>query len=99
MKSVLESRFSKIFSIINERSTSLKYYPKMREFGIASIEPDGTLSRSFDSIYYCPFTGEKLPDSLRDEFFDLLEGMGLEPFHGAHPPEFETEEWWVKRGL
>jgi hypothetical protein len=50
------------------------------------------------------FCGKKLPLSLRDEWFEILEKeYGLEnPYEEDRkkvPKEFWTDEWWKNRGL
>ena len=68
----------------------LVYSPKFREFGIAYT--DG--GSSFLLITFCPFCGEQLPGSLRDEWFDALEQLGLEPEDPAVPEVFGSDRWW-----
>lgn len=85
---------------MKERNTSLTYYDRCREFGLMSVNSDGNFSSSFDKIYYCPFTGKKLPKSLRNKLGNRLEKRDLEFFETeTHPPEFRGEEWWIKRKL
>jgi hypothetical protein len=55
-------------------------------------------------MLFCPNCGTKLPSSLRDEWFDILEQeYGLEdPCEEDKqkvPQEFLTDEWWKKRGF
>ena len=55
-------------------------------------------------ISYCPFCGTKLPSSLADKWFDVLEEeYGItDPQNTEYdkvPPEFRTGKWWKKRGL
>jgi hypothetical protein len=78
---------------------AILYYDKQyREYGVDLLERGGTL------IDYCMFCGKKLPTSVRDEWFDILEHeYGLEePLHEDKekvPKEFWTDEWWKERGL
>ena len=65
------------------------------EFGI--IIHDG--GNSYVQISFCPFCGQKLPISKRSKFFEILEELGLEWDSDNLPSEFETDEWWKKRGL
>jgi hypothetical protein len=53
---------------------------------------------------FCMFCGKKLPISVRNEWYDLLEDeYGLEnPDEEDEkfiPKEFLTDEWWKKRTL
>jgi uncharacterized protein DUF6980 len=54
-------------------------------------------------IYFCPWCGTKLPVSLADDWYDILDNeYGIDhPAVDKHkvPPEFQTDEWWRKRGL
>lgn len=68
----------------------LVYVAKFREFGIAYV--DG--GSSFQLIACCPFCGEQLPGSLRDDWFDSLDRMGLEPEDPAVPKAYATDAWW-----
>lgn len=77
----------------------LDYSPKYREYGVKIPKTTG-----YVLMDYCMFCGKKLPLSLRDEWFDILEKeYGLErPASGDKkkvPEEFWTEEWWKKREL
>jgi hypothetical protein len=84
--------------LLNDGSL-LDYSPKYREYGIRIPKTTGYMLMD-----YCMFCGEKFPESVRDEWFDILEKeYGLErPASGDSkkvPKEFWTDEWWKKRGL
>lgn len=72
----------------------LSYLPKYREFGF-SVD-DGP---AIQLIAYCPWCGERLPDSLRGRFFDLLDEMKLEPDDAELPLDFRSDAWWRIRGI
>ncbi|WP_373282983.1 DUF6980 family protein [Nocardia otitidiscaviarum] len=45
---------------------------------------------------YCPWCGAKLPDSLRDEWFDRIFDLGLEgPEDVRIPVDMRTDAWWA----
>lgn len=49
------------------------------------------------SIQFCPWCGTKLPESKRDLWFDILEGLGFdEPSTQDIPKEFTTDKWYRK---
>lgn len=79
---------------------NVKYSPKIREYSLKSLE-----GPYICPIEFCPWCGFKLPKSLNDEWFDILEeeyGLDLPdipPHKNKVPAEFLTEEWWKKRGL
>ena len=56
-------------------------------------------------VFYCPFCGHKLPQGLRDEYFEILEkeydidNYWDEEQEKNIPEEFKTDEWWKKRGF
>lgn len=71
----------------------LYYNLKFDEYGIV-IHDGGT---SYITIQYCPWCGQKLPDSKRDLWFDELEKIGIEdPVEEEIPKEFKTDEWRKK---
>ena len=71
--------------------TLLSYIPNFDEYGII-IHDGGTSSLS---IQYCPWCGQKLPDSKRDLWFDTLESLGFDdPSEQNIPPEFQTDKWY-----
>lgn len=73
--------------LVGEEDFPLIYKPKYRQYGILYFD-----QRSYVRIEFCPFCGQKLPESLRDEYFARLEEMGLSLENA--PPEMRTDEWW-----
>jgi hypothetical protein len=65
---------------------------KFREYGIRILD-GGTSSIA---ISFCPWSGHKLPESLRDEWFSRLEAQGLDPGVDPVPLEFQSEQWYTK---
>jgi hypothetical protein len=64
---------------------------------------EGDLGLEMD---YCPWCGTKLPENLREEWFETLEReYGIETDIGEArdrtdiPQEFWSDEWWKKRSL
>lgn len=47
-------------------------------------------------LFFCPWCGEKLPQSQRDRWFDELEAMGVDPAVDVIPTRFQSGAW---RGL
>jgi hypothetical protein len=67
---------------------------------------------TFQSIRYCPFCGSRLPEDLVEEYdvavFEAMGQNGTKLITGKKsfissskylPPEFQTDEWWKKRGV
>ena len=83
---------------IKSNRNILEYNASMREYSTICYKDDGFL------MYYCPFCGTQLPNSLRDQWFDeISKELGFEVDLSIDkrkiPSEFLTEEWWKKRGL
>lgn len=102
-KSILEQEFEMLFRYVADISVAIGYLPKFREFYVNRFTgPERTVGNSIIRISFCPFTGKKLPEDLRDEWFDQLDKLGLEDPWGDDedkvPKEFHSEEWWIKRG-
>jgi hypothetical protein len=69
----------------------INYIPKFDEYGI--IIHDG--GNSVISISYCPWCSTKLPDSMRDLWFDKLEKLGFaDPDEQGIPKEFNSDTWY-----
>lgn len=55
------------------------------------------------TIYFCPWCGNKLPENLANSFFETiqteLETLVMTDELHKLPQEFQTDEWWKKRGL
>jgi len=69
---------------------ALKYNPKFREYGMRIL--DG--GESVVQIQVCPWCGAKLPTSLRDEWFDQLDKLGIDPYDKQIPEKYTTSAWW-----
>lgn len=86
----------------NNDRICMGYSDIFREYYILRKEDNVSVYR----IDYCPWCGEKLPKELRDEYFDILKKeYNLEPNladirnNQDLPKEFQSDEWWIKRGL
>ena len=75
---------------IQDPEIPLVYVAKFREIGVRVL--DG--GDSYIVLNYCPWTGQKLPPSLRDEWFNRLEGKGIDPTEESYPEEFSDERWY-----
>jgi uncharacterized protein DUF6980 len=96
MESILERGSSALIYRANVRSYEIReiiYYKKKISVGASN------------GITYCPWCASKLPESLGDEIEEILaREFGItkswEPEQAARiPAEFQTDEWWKKRGL
>lgn len=80
------------------------YDPSSRMYSIKAIKKRNTIS----PIKYCPYCGKKLPDELGDIWIKTIKSefnkdyfckTDEEWFKNELPKEFQTDEWWKKRGL
>jgi uncharacterized protein DUF6980 len=86
------------------RDHTVIYDQRWREYGVYYNEEKEQRDREMlTPIYFCPWCGTKLPVSLADDWYDILEKEYNidDPVVDTHkvPPEFQTDEWWRKRGL
>ncbi|MFD7455879.1 MULTISPECIES: DUF6980 family protein [unclassified Streptomyces] len=72
----------------------ISYTPRFREYAL--IVHDGGTSGV--GIAFCPWCGRRLPESLRDRWFDELERLGVDPWEDRVPPEFEEDRWFTAPG-
>lgn len=98
VQSVLRKDYEDLFFFLDREECGITYSPSFREFGLL-VRPRSQVQQQ---LRFCPFTGKALPESLRDRFFDEIEKLGL--IDGLAdieraPAEFQSEEWWIKRGL
>ena len=78
--------------MVEEENNSIIFVPQYREYGVP-IRDGGS---SYLLMKYCPWCGAALPDSLRDEFFAILEKLGIDypcPKNKL-PKAMRSEKWW-----
>ena len=69
----------------------IHYGTVYREYGLI-VHDGGT---SVISIRFCPWCGTRLPESLRDRWFEQMERLGIDPGTDAVPAEFLSSAWWA----
>ena len=74
----------------NASDVPVIYNAKFREYGIHVLNGGSIVQL----IAFCPWCGNKLPDSLRDSWFQRLDELKLEPFDPAIPVEMKSDAWW-----
>ena len=77
----------------------VKYNDQWREYSIRDFK-----STSLSLMMFCPNCGTRLPSSLRNDWFEILEKeYNLEDPDDEDkkqvPKEFLSDEWWRKRDL
>jgi len=92
----------RLFNNLHDKNLPFGYSNKVREFFLNYLDSEFTVQL----IHYCPWCGMKFPQSLRNQYFEILEKeYGLEPdifdidVDPRIPKEFKSDEWWKKRGL
>ncbi len=85
--------------VLNDSLFNIEYNIAIREYYLKSIRE--SYIRVFE---FCPWCGYQFMTNLRHVLFDILEKeYELNPRITKHrkeiPAEFETDEWWKKRGL
>lgn len=86
-------------ALINDLECALNYNPKFREYTIGANKK--SIVRNV--IYFCPWCGNKLPKSLRAEYFKILADeyspdVNLESYKNLDfPDDFKSDSWWKKR--
>lgn len=70
----------------------VSYAPAFNEYGLI-VRDGGT---SVVLISFCPWCGAKLPESLRDRWFDALEAEGFDAplFEDNLPEPYMSAAWW-----
>jgi hypothetical protein len=76
---------------LDELEIPLTWTPKFREVGISVL--DGGESNIL--LLFCPWRGNKLPESLRSEWFAELERRNIDPCGENIPAEFLDEQWYA----
>ena len=69
----------------------IHYSPKFREYGLI-VHNGGSASHL---VRFCPWCGARLPDSLRDRWFEEMERRGVDPGEDPVPDEFQSSAWWA----
>lgn len=92
--SYLREKYPDFFKCLDSGDLEISYRPKFREFVIHCRDGYAGVI-----LQYCPWSGQAFPLPLRDEWFDLLEEIGIDPEVDKVPEEFQSERWWKDRGL
>lgn len=81
-----------------EGMTPIIHIPNIRTYAILNKKEYG----GFEPMDYCPFCGAKLPERLDEKLTEILQkeyGLNSWKDYKKAPHEFQTDEWWKKRGL
>jgi hypothetical protein len=78
---------------IADHDVPLIYNRRFREYGIRIV--DGGSATQL--ISFCPWCGAHLPSSLRDEWFERLKELNMEPGDPDLPSILKSDAWWRAR--
>ena len=96
-KSVLFQKYNLLLRQACNPESVIVYDSALREFGMMETWVPAKVS-----IGYCPFTGKKLPTSLRDQWFDRVnatignEDWSIEQAKEQVPGKYFNEQWWIE---
>lgn len=92
----LKAEFAEFFYYLEEGEAAISYEPRFREFSVFCATDSSSISLKF-----CPWSGKKFPAPLDKHWFDELEKLGIDdPFgDSVIPTEFQSDQWWINRGL
>jgi len=80
---------------VEEGEVAIRFVKKFREYGILILDGGSSKLR----ISFCPWCGKKLPESLRDRWFDEMDALGLDPDADDLPEKFTDERWYQELKL
>ncbi|HEV2916680.1 MAG TPA: hypothetical protein VGW78_02940 [Candidatus Babeliales bacterium] len=91
----------------SEGALTFKYINNIRMYLVNEVIKDKNrlVFNGCNKILYCPWCGTKLPESLGDKIDEVLEkeynliDAWSDENKNKIPAEFQTDEWWKKRGL
>jgi hypothetical protein len=70
--------------------TPILYIEKFDEYGL-KIYDSGSSSIE---IEFCPWCGQKLPESKRDQWFEEIEQLGIDPWSNDIPEKYLNDSWY-----
>jgi hypothetical protein len=89
-KSINQHCCEEMAMFLAEQKVAITYAPHLREYAIPLIGNDNVTQL----IRFCPWCGQRLPESLREVWFHRLWDLGLEQESPDIPAELRTDEWW-----
>lgn len=74
------------------------YSSRFREYGIPIKNGTEKVASSYIVIQHCPWCGKELPESKRDEWFEMLEELGYDaPLEQEIPIKFQSSAWYTEK--
>jgi hypothetical protein len=84
---------------ISDPTVPIEFIAKFNEFGVKVLDgptSDAWLNRGKINFTYCPWCGQRLPESMRDAWFEEMEKRGIDPWADDVPEEFKDDTWYSK---
>lgn len=75
---------------VTDPTIPVDFIRKYREYGVRVLDGGSSHLR----ITFCPWCGQRLPESLRDAWFDGLERLGIDPYGDEVPIEYTDDRWY-----
>ena len=100
-KSKLFNEFPELLWAACDPQQPVIYSPVFREFGMPVFDGGPAMT----TLRFDPWTGRPLPESVRDAFFDAAEKIighevgVLDEELDRLPAEYQSEAWWIEKGL
>jgi hypothetical protein len=90
--SILEREYPSLLKAACDPQLPLVYRPDIREFGLIVFNG----GPSYQQMYFDPWSGQPLPKTLRDKWFETVEQLGIHPIddRNAIPARLKDETWW-----
>ena len=92
--SIYEKEFPELFYFIREDKVRIGYDANIRRFYIPLRHLTGV-----QLMYYCPWSGKKLPSCLSDKYFEILDAAENEEARERLLVTMQDETWWINLGL
>lgn len=75
-----------------QSNSGVEYDVRFDDFSIKV----GDTGQIRQQLFFCLWCGAELPRSRRDEWFDQLEMLGVDPYLQEVPEDFKTDAWRSK---
>lgn len=93
-----------MLACLGDPAVPVDYRPQYREYVVWVEKPSDREFGRAQSLLYCPWCGQELPTSLRDQLFDEIDALnGAEEVDdyfealAAAPARYQSDAWWKGR--
>lgn len=97
-----------VWDTLEDPRTLFSYFPWTREYGVRLVDitrPAGEQPLRIKPIRHCPWCGDALPPSLRDDWEKRVRARGFDPdtpctpYPEGLPEDLASDRWWREAGL